>query len=110
MTTGTVEDTCIFVIEKNSEQRLSILLTVLTIKIYDLKKQIILQSATHGILHIGKMSSYQFHVNELCHLICLGFLKERGDGYIIMIFGKNINFNLIDSVELNVPRTVLTFC
>lgn len=75
-----------------------------------LKKQIILQSATHGILHIGKMSSYQFHVNELCHLICLGFLKERGDGYIIMIFGKNINFNLIDSVELNVPRTVFTFC
>lgn len=39
-----------------------------------------------------------------------GVLKERGDGYIIMIFGKNINFNLIDSVELNVPRTVFTFC
>lgn len=35
-------------------------------------------------------------------------LKEGG--YIIMIFGKNINFNLIDSVELNVPRTVFTFC
>lgn len=50
-----------------------------------------------------------------CHPIssmqtnCVSGVKGRG-GYIIMIFGKNINFNLIDSVELNVPRTVFTFC
>lgn len=98
MTTGTVEDTCIFVIEKNSEQRLSILLTVLTIKTYDLKSK--------SFFRVQHMA---YFILVKCHPIDLFAVLKEG-GYIIMIFGKNINFNLIDSVELNVPRTVFTFC